>query len=123
MIKARQPQMTTMKHHIPKFSLQLVRLLIVGGFLLTGFKTDKPHALTWSDILVHSQTWHTQSTQATLLKVLGTPYKQMPTVSLPDEYIMYFHVPNQPERMYWIMLDTQTRRYLYWSGQSQKKPR
>ena len=89
---------------------------------LVGFKTTETHALTWPEIMAHSKNWHAQTTQTELIKVLGSPYKQTVTVSLPDEYIMYFDVPGQPNRMYWIMLDTRTRRYLYWSQGAYKKP-
>ena len=43
------------------------------------------------------------------------------TPSLPEEYVLYFDVPNEPEKMYWVMLDTKTKHFLYWGHEKQKK--
>ncbi|MFZ5553298.1 MAG: hypothetical protein ACOZCO_09300 [Bacteroidota bacterium] len=47
----------------------------------------------------------------------GEPADEYPTPSLLDEYIMYFHVPGEKNKIFWIMLDTKSNSYLYWSNE------
>lgn len=64
-----------------------------------------------------------QFTQVTrfceIVERLGRPYARHPTISAPDEYILYFRVPQHPELMFWLMLDTESERFLYWSAERQ----
>jgi len=53
--------------------------------------------------------------------LLGKPYDEFVTPSLPEEYVLYFNIPDEPDYLYWIMLGTKNKTFLYWGGEKQKK--
>ena len=70
------------------------------------------------EISTHIERFSGETTYHEIVRILGKPYREFITPSLPGEYCLYFKVPEEPQQVYWIMLDTQTKQFLYWSGES-----
>ena len=76
---------------------------------------------TWKEIKAQIEHMNESTTYDQIIQVLGKPYNEYATPSLPEEYVLYFNVPEEPEYIYWIMLNTQTKTFLYWSSERTKK--
>ena len=72
----------------------------------------------WEEISTRIERFSGETTYHEIVRILGKPYREFMTPSLPEEYCLYFKVPEEPQKVYWIMLDTQTKQFLYWSGES-----
>ncbi|MFI5203228.1 MAG: hypothetical protein ACHQF2_01940 [Flavobacteriales bacterium] len=93
-------------------------LLLSPGFIACQSpsddkKTDAPNA---SGTIVQIMKKADASTSyAWFVKQFGKPLDEYVTPSLPEEYVVYFQAPNQPDSVFWLMLDTKSKKYLYWS--------
>lgn len=80
-----------------------------------------PGLYDWEDIVTTIERFSAKTTYEEIIIALGKPYREFATPSLPEEYCLYFEVLGELGQMFWIMLDTQTKRFLYWSNERQIK--
>lgn len=76
---------------------------------------------SWPEVKEAVAKMDTATTYDDIVNILGKPYEEFATPSLPEEYVMYYNVPQQPDSMFWIMLDTETKKFIYWGGDKQEK--
>ena len=93
-------------------------LLLISTITWTQ-EASTPH--TFKQIIAKVEVMTEATTYYQIIETLGQPYEKFATPSLPEEYVLYFNVPDEPQYMYWIMLDTENKTFLYWSQQKTKK--
>lgn len=76
---------------------------------------------TWEEVVAEVAKMDSSTHYDEIVDKLGKPYEEFATPSLPEEYVLYYDVPAAPDSMYWIMLDTRTKKFLYWGQAKQKK--
>lgn len=69
----------------------------------------------WEDINVFMESVDTTTAYDFFVKNLGKPFEEYPTPSLLEEYVLYYKVPEDTSSHFWIMLDTDTKKFIYWS--------
>ena len=89
-----------------------VLLSLLLGCATSQSRRESP-PLTWADTKRALDTFTKQTTYDDVIARLGKPYREFPTPSLPEEYVLYFAVPGEQKYMHWVMLDTQTKRFRY----------
>lgn len=80
-----------------------------------------PDNKDWIDIQATISKMDTMTKYKEIVSLLGKPYDEYITPSLKDEYIMFYDVPGVNGAYFWIMLDTQQKTFLYWSGEKNDK--
>lgn len=75
----------------------------------------------WIDIQATISNMDTTTRYEEIVSLLGKPYEEYITPSLKDEYIMLYDVPGVNGAYFWIMLDTQQKTFLFWSGEKNDK--
>ena len=75
----------------------------------------------WNEIKQYVAQITKSTTYKEIILKLGKPYKEFVTPTLLEEYVLYYDISDEPEFMYWIMLDTKTKRFLYWSTEKLKR--
>jgi hypothetical protein len=99
-----------------KLFLPAVLLFIAG---CSAPKETAPN--TWEDVVAIMQEADTNKNYNFFTSKFGKPLDEYPTPSLMEEYVLYFPVPNQTDSAFWVMLNTDTRHYLYWSNEKYSK--
>lgn len=77
--------------------------------------------LEWNKIKKLISSFNHKVNYKTIIALLGRPFRESLTPGMPNNYILYFNVPNDEQYMYWIALDKRTRRYLFWSKNKVRK--
>lgn len=75
----------------------------------------------WLDVQSSISRMDSSTSYEQIVDVLGKPYDEYATPSLPEEYILFYDVPGVSGAFYWIILDTKTKTFLYWSGEKGEK--
>ncbi len=75
----------------------------------------------WIDVQSKVSRMNTETTYDQILDSLGKPYEEYATPSLPEEYVMFYNVPGVNGAIFWLMLNTETKTFLYWSGEKNEK--
>lgn len=71
----------------------------------------------WKEVVLQMEKVNQRCSREFFTDRFGEPADEYPTPSLLDEYIMYFHVPGEKNKVFWIMLETKSNSYLYWSNE------
>lgn len=58
-----------------------------------------------------------------IIKVLGEPYDEYVTPSLKEETVMFYNVPGVKGAIFWVMINSETKNFLYWSGEKAERIR
>lgn len=72
---------------------------------------------SWTEISATMKQADTLQGYDYFIEKLGRPLDEYVTPSLPEEYVVYYSIPNIPDSVFWIMLDSKTKKYLYWSAE------
>ncbi len=104
--------------------LIILTLSFAGCTNNTAKKNEKGTNLkceNWQDVLATMKQADTAKTYNFFIEKFGKPLDEYATPTLPEEYVIFFQVPGQPDSAFWVMLDTKTKKYLYWSTQECSK--
>lgn len=75
----------------------------------------------WIDVQSKVSRMNSETTYEQIIDSLGKPYEEYATPSLPEEYVMFYNVPGVNGAIFWLMLDTDKKTFLYWSGEKNEK--
>lgn len=75
----------------------------------------------WIDVQSKVSRMNAETTYDQIIDSLGKPYEEYATPSLPEEYVMFYNVPGVNGAIFWVMLDTESKTFLYWSGEKNEK--
>lgn len=75
----------------------------------------------WIDVQSKVSRMNNETTYAQIIELLGKPYDEYSTPSLPEEYIMFYNVPGVNGAIFWIMINSDSKTFLYWSGEKNEK--
>ena len=75
-------------------------------------KSSTGRAVTWPEVKARLAVLRRGISRAEVSALFGEPYEEFDTTAT-DEHVLYFQVPDAPDMMYWIMVDTLTGRVLY----------
>jgi len=101
----------------------MTHLLILPILFLTLGLNVQGQEITyeWSNIKEFVEKMNDSTTYNQIIELLGKPYNEFATPSLPEEYVLYFDIPRESSYMYWVILDTKKKTFLYWGNEKQKK--
>jgi len=101
----------------------MIRVLTLFIVFLISFNIALGQEVTeeWEKIKKTVESMTDTTTYEQIVELLGKPYEEFATPSLPEEYILYFNIPNEPDYMCWIMLSTENKTFLYWGGEKRRK--
>ena len=78
---------------------------------------------SWSEVAeILNAMEHGISPYTKIIQNLGPPVKEYPTISLPEETLLEYMVPEESEKSFGIMIDTKTKNFLYWSNEKNDYP-
>ncbi|MES0491950.1 MAG: hypothetical protein ABUK01_18285 [Leptospirales bacterium] len=86
-----------------------------------GNNISAKQADSWSEVSEILNAMTDENTYAQIKEIFGKPLKEAQTESLPEEYILVYEVPCNPGKIFWIMLDTNTKHFRYWSDEQFNK--
>jgi len=79
-----------------------------------------PPCSGWEEIEAFMKNADSTTHLKEVTKQFGRPLHQERCPSLKEEYIVYFRIYDEPETGFWLMFDSRTKKYLYWSNQPYK---
>lgn len=98
-------------------------VLLFSSFLCYAQRANQDSTVTaksWNQIHQTINKMNDSTHYRDIVRILGKLYKEFTTSSL-DEDALYWIIPEEPDSMYWIMIDTQTKRFKYWSNEKFEK--
>lgn len=75
----------------------------------------------WNDVKQYIDQMTKSTTYKEIILKLGKPYNEFATPTLLEEYVLYYNISDEPGFMFWIMLDTKKKRFLYWSTDKERR--
>jgi len=87
-------------------------------------KTDSAAPLNdknWIDVQSAISKMDSTTNYNQIVDLLGKPYEEYSSPSLKEEYVLFYDVPGVNGAFFWIMLNTETKTFLYWSGEKNEK--
>lgn len=87
-------------------------------------KTDSAepaHSKTWIDIQDAIGNMDSTTNYSTIIETLGKPYDEYTSPSVPEEYVLFYDVPGVKGAFFSIMLKSETKTFLHWSGEIKEK--
>ena len=75
----------------------------------------------WIDVQSKVSRMTNETNYDQIVELLGKPYDEYSTPSLPEEYILFYNVPGVNGAIFWIMINTESKTFLYWSGEKNEK--
>jgi hypothetical protein len=81
----------------------------------SGVTLENEDNLSWEEITATMKKADKTYSYNQLLEKFGHPYDKYPTPSLVEETIAYFPIKDDTDSTFWVMFETKTMRYLYWS--------
>lgn len=85
--------------------------------------TEPAESKTWIDIQKSVSLMTETTNYNEIIKTLGEPYEQYVTPSLEEETVLFYNVPGVKGAIFWIMIDTESKNFLYWSGEKSERIR
>ncbi len=85
--------------------------------------TEPIESKNWIDIQKSVSLMNVNTTYDEIISSLGKPYDQYVTPSLKEETVLFYNVPGVKGAIFWIMVDTESKNFLYWSGETTEKIR
>lgn len=85
--------------------------------------TEPVETKNWINIQESVSLMNENTTYQEIISTLGKPYDEYVTPSLKEETVMFYNVPGVKGAIYWIMINTETKNFLYWSGEKAEKIR
>lgn len=85
-------------------------------------KTDQSEpqiSANWIDIQEKISNMTGDTDYEEVIAALGNPYMEHATSD--KEYILLYNVPGVKGAIFWVMLDSKTKKFLYWSGEKSEK--
>lgn len=76
---------------------------------------------TWIDIQDAIGDMDSTTTYSTIIETLGKPYDEYNSPSVPQEYVMFYDVPGVKGAFFSIMLNSESKTFLHWSGEIKEK--
>lgn len=75
----------------------------------------------WIDVQSKVSRMNNETTYPQIIELLGKPYDEYATPSLPEETILFYNVPGVNGAIFWVMINTESKTFLYWSGEKNEK--
>jgi hypothetical protein len=75
----------------------------------------------WIDVQSKVSRMNSETTYDQIIDSLGKSYEEYATPSLPEEYVMFYNVPGVNGAIFWVMLNTKSKTFIYWSGEKNEK--
>lgn len=75
----------------------------------------------WIDVQSKVSRMNNETSYAQIIKLLGKPYDEYATPSLPEETILFYNVPGVNGAIFWVIINTETKTFMYWSGEKNEK--
>lgn len=85
--------------------------------------TEPAETRNWINIQESISTITENTTYDEIISMLGKPYDEYVTPSLKEETVMFYNVPGVKGAIFWVMINTETKNFLYWSGEKAEKIR
>lgn len=85
--------------------------------------TEPAETKNWINIQESVSMMNENTTYDEIIKVLGKPYDEYVTPSLKEETVMFYNVPGVKGAIFWVMINSETKNFLYWSGEKAEKIR
>jgi hypothetical protein len=98
-----------------------VALALLAFSFIIGISIYLDKEKSWEEVQAEVAMMDSTTHYDEIVKKLGKPYQEFATPSLPEEYVLYYDAPAAPDSMFWIMIDTETKKFLYWGQVKQKK--
>jgi hypothetical protein len=93
-------------------------LAAFAALIVLCIRLDKVDS--WEEVEAEVAQMDSTTAYDEIVSKLGKPYDEFVT-SIPEEYVLYYDVPAAPDSMFWIMLDTESKTFLYWGQVKQAK--
>lgn len=85
--------------------------------------TEPAETKNWINIQESVSMMNENTTYEEIISTLGEPYDQYVTPSLKEETVLFYNVPGVKGAIYWVMINSETKNFLYWSGEKSEKIR